>query len=214
MDHATGGRFILGLGAGWYEPEHTPFGIPFPPMPRAVRSVRVAASHVIRALFSDAAGDRAGVTRAEPVLSARRGHQRSAAADPGRAADLARRPEAPRDRPRRRGGPGLAPAGGTARQDADGPGLLRRSARCAACARWPRSAAIRPGSPSSPRSRPARRRPTRQGALAAGPEAARTRRDAHHRGHRPRSSGAAGVDAVAEEVAQPLRAGLDELASR
>ena len=33
MDHATGGRFILGLGAGWFEPEHTPFGIPFPPMP-------------------------------------------------------------------------------------------------------------------------------------------------------------------------------------
>ena len=23
LDHATGGRFVLGLGAGWWEPEHT-----------------------------------------------------------------------------------------------------------------------------------------------------------------------------------------------
>ncbi len=33
MDHATGGRFILSLGAGWHEGEHRPFGIPMPPMP-------------------------------------------------------------------------------------------------------------------------------------------------------------------------------------
>ena len=33
LDHATGGRFILGLGAGWFDPEHSPFGIPFPSMP-------------------------------------------------------------------------------------------------------------------------------------------------------------------------------------
>ncbi len=33
LDHATGGRFIVGLGAGWHDGEHTPFGIPMPPMP-------------------------------------------------------------------------------------------------------------------------------------------------------------------------------------
>ncbi|MFI6686460.1 LLM class F420-dependent oxidoreductase [Streptomyces sp. NPDC050485] len=29
-DHMSGGRIELGLGAGWYEPEHTAYGIPFP----------------------------------------------------------------------------------------------------------------------------------------------------------------------------------------
>jgi len=31
VDHISGGRLELGLGAGWYEPEHTMFGIDFPP---------------------------------------------------------------------------------------------------------------------------------------------------------------------------------------
>lgn len=29
LDHVTGGRTVIGLGAGWYEREHTAFGIPF-----------------------------------------------------------------------------------------------------------------------------------------------------------------------------------------
>jgi F420-dependent oxidoreductase-like protein len=29
VDHIAGGRTILGIGAGWFEPEHTSFGIPF-----------------------------------------------------------------------------------------------------------------------------------------------------------------------------------------
>ncbi|MGH2465306.1 MAG: LLM class flavin-dependent oxidoreductase, partial [Candidatus Limnocylindrales bacterium] len=62
MDNATGGRFILGLGAGWFEPEHTPFGIPFPPMPE--RFDRFASGvQVIRALGSPAALTPAGVGR-------------------------------------------------------------------------------------------------------------------------------------------------------
>jgi alkanesulfonate monooxygenase SsuD/methylene tetrahydromethanopterin reductase-like flavin-dependent oxidoreductase (luciferase family) len=32
LDNVTGGRFILGLGAGWHEGEHDQFGIPLPPM--------------------------------------------------------------------------------------------------------------------------------------------------------------------------------------
>jgi F420-dependent oxidoreductase-like protein len=31
VDEMSGGRVELGLGAGWYEPEHTAYGIPFPP---------------------------------------------------------------------------------------------------------------------------------------------------------------------------------------
>lgn len=65
MDHATGGRFILGLGAGWFDPEHTPFAIPFPPMPERFDRFE-SAVHTIRALFSDEATTTAGVTRADP----------------------------------------------------------------------------------------------------------------------------------------------------
>jgi alkanesulfonate monooxygenase SsuD/methylene tetrahydromethanopterin reductase-like flavin-dependent oxidoreductase (luciferase family) len=32
LDHATGGRAVLGLGAGWFEREHQAFGYEFPPV--------------------------------------------------------------------------------------------------------------------------------------------------------------------------------------
>lgn len=32
VDHVSGGRAELGLGAGWYEAEHSAFGFPFPPL--------------------------------------------------------------------------------------------------------------------------------------------------------------------------------------
>src|SRR5437870_1634433 len=31
VDHISNGRLEVGLGAGWYEPEHPAFGIDFPP---------------------------------------------------------------------------------------------------------------------------------------------------------------------------------------
>ncbi|HEU4701393.1 MAG TPA: TIGR03560 family F420-dependent LLM class oxidoreductase [Conexibacter sp.] len=31
VDHVSGGRVELGIGAGWHEPEHTRLGFPFPP---------------------------------------------------------------------------------------------------------------------------------------------------------------------------------------
>ncbi|MGH2511141.1 MAG: LLM class flavin-dependent oxidoreductase [Candidatus Limnocylindrales bacterium] len=65
LDHATGGRFILGLGAGWFEPEHGPFGIPFPALPERFDRFE-SAVRVIRALGSDAARTEAGVTRPDP----------------------------------------------------------------------------------------------------------------------------------------------------
>lgn len=67
LDHLTDGRFILGLGAGWFEPEHLPLGIAFPPMPE--RFDRFEASvRTIKALFSPEAASPAGVTRADPYF--------------------------------------------------------------------------------------------------------------------------------------------------
>ena len=65
LDHATGGRFIVGLGAGWHEGEHLPFGIPLPPMPERFDRFE-SAVHVLRALWSDAARVPPGVTRPDP----------------------------------------------------------------------------------------------------------------------------------------------------
>ena len=61
LDHATGGRFILGIGAGWHEGEHEALGIPLPPMRE--RFDRLEGSlRVLRALFSDEARRPPGVT--------------------------------------------------------------------------------------------------------------------------------------------------------
>jgi alkanesulfonate monooxygenase SsuD/methylene tetrahydromethanopterin reductase-like flavin-dependent oxidoreductase (luciferase family) len=65
LDHVTGGRLIAGLGAGWHEPEHTPFGIPFPEI--VERFDRFESSlAVVRAMFSDEARQLPGVTRPDP----------------------------------------------------------------------------------------------------------------------------------------------------
>ena len=71
LDHATSGRFVLGLGAGWFEGEHEPFGLELPPIgPR----IEGGASSL----------------RKSPI-------QRSPAVHPGRSADLPGRPGAARD---------------------------------------------------------------------------------------------------------------------
>ncbi len=65
LDHATGGRFILGLGTGWHEGEHAQFGIPLPPMPERFDRFEHAVE-VLKALFSPAAAAPPGVTRPDP----------------------------------------------------------------------------------------------------------------------------------------------------
>jgi alkanesulfonate monooxygenase SsuD/methylene tetrahydromethanopterin reductase-like flavin-dependent oxidoreductase (luciferase family) len=42
VDHISGGRLEFGLGAGWFEPEHAMFGIPFPPPGELVERFREA----------------------------------------------------------------------------------------------------------------------------------------------------------------------------
>jgi alkanesulfonate monooxygenase SsuD/methylene tetrahydromethanopterin reductase-like flavin-dependent oxidoreductase (luciferase family) len=65
MDHATGGRFILGLGAGWHEGEHAAFGIPLPPIGERIDRLESAVD-AIQELFSAAAGEPPGVMRPDP----------------------------------------------------------------------------------------------------------------------------------------------------
>ena len=61
LDNVTGGRFILGLGAGWHEGEHEAFGIPLPePGERFDRLEH--ALDVLRSLFSPAAAAAPGVS--------------------------------------------------------------------------------------------------------------------------------------------------------
>ena len=65
MDHATGGRFILGIGAGWYEGEHEPFGLDLPPMGERIDRL-VSAVEVLVAMGSADAAHLPGVTRDDP----------------------------------------------------------------------------------------------------------------------------------------------------
>ena len=67
LDNATGGRFVLGLGAGWHEGEHDAFGVRLPPMRE--RFDRYESSlRVLSALFSDAARQPPGVSLDDPFF--------------------------------------------------------------------------------------------------------------------------------------------------
>jgi alkanesulfonate monooxygenase SsuD/methylene tetrahydromethanopterin reductase-like flavin-dependent oxidoreductase (luciferase family) len=70
MDHVTGGRFVVGLGAGWHAWEHEAFGIPLPP-PRERFDRLVATVRVLRALGSPAAAAPPGVTLDDPLTPLR-----------------------------------------------------------------------------------------------------------------------------------------------
>jgi alkanesulfonate monooxygenase SsuD/methylene tetrahydromethanopterin reductase-like flavin-dependent oxidoreductase (luciferase family) len=70
LDNATGGRFVLGLGAGWHEGEHEEFGIALPPMPERFARYESAVA-TLAALFSDAARGAPGVTREDPFYPLR-----------------------------------------------------------------------------------------------------------------------------------------------
>lgn len=65
MDHATRGNFVLGMGAGWYDGEHEPFGIPLPPIGERIDRL-ISAVEAIGALMSPIAASAPGVTRLDP----------------------------------------------------------------------------------------------------------------------------------------------------
>ena len=56
LDHITGGRMILGLGAGWYEHEHHAYGWDFPSLKERCDRLEEAAE-LIRALFTKPEGE-------------------------------------------------------------------------------------------------------------------------------------------------------------
>jgi len=51
IDHVSGGRAELGMGAAWYEAEHNQFGIPFPKPGRRIRMLGESLK-IIRSLFT------------------------------------------------------------------------------------------------------------------------------------------------------------------
>ncbi|MBA2315887.1 MAG: LLM class flavin-dependent oxidoreductase [Chloroflexi bacterium] len=65
LDHVTGGRFIVGLGAGWHEREHRDYGIALPPIGERIGRLESAVD-VLKALFSAEAALPPGVTRPDP----------------------------------------------------------------------------------------------------------------------------------------------------
>jgi alkanesulfonate monooxygenase SsuD/methylene tetrahydromethanopterin reductase-like flavin-dependent oxidoreductase (luciferase family) len=70
LDNATGGRFVLGLGAGWHEGEHEAFGIPLPPMAERFERYEHAVE-MLATLFSAAALAPPGVTSDDPYYPLR-----------------------------------------------------------------------------------------------------------------------------------------------
>jgi alkanesulfonate monooxygenase SsuD/methylene tetrahydromethanopterin reductase-like flavin-dependent oxidoreductase (luciferase family) len=58
-DHVSGGRVEVGLGAGWYEREHTAFGFPFPPLATRLAMLEEQA-RVVRSLLDGEVVDHAG----------------------------------------------------------------------------------------------------------------------------------------------------------
>jgi alkanesulfonate monooxygenase SsuD/methylene tetrahydromethanopterin reductase-like flavin-dependent oxidoreductase (luciferase family) len=70
LDNITGGRLILGLGAGWHVGEHDAFGIPLPPIGERLSRLE-SAVRVIRALGSADATRPPGVTLDDPFYPLR-----------------------------------------------------------------------------------------------------------------------------------------------
>jgi alkanesulfonate monooxygenase SsuD/methylene tetrahydromethanopterin reductase-like flavin-dependent oxidoreductase (luciferase family) len=65
LDNMTGGRFILGLGAGWHEGEHRALGIELPPIGQRIDRFE-SAVRILKALFSEEAARDPGVTLDAP----------------------------------------------------------------------------------------------------------------------------------------------------
>ena len=97
LDIVTGGRFILGLGAGWHAGEHEAFGVPLPE-PRARFDEYEASLRVVAALFSDEARRAPGVTIDDPIHPLDRATNEPPPASPAGPQTLAGRPEAARHR--------------------------------------------------------------------------------------------------------------------
>ena len=61
VDHVSGGRVELGIGAGWYEAEHESYGLPFPPQRERLDELDRQLAEITRQLTE------AGDVRPKPV---------------------------------------------------------------------------------------------------------------------------------------------------
>jgi F420-dependent oxidoreductase-like protein len=61
VDAMSGGRVELGLGAGWYEAEHTAYGIPFPPLGERFERLEEQLA-IVTGLWATPAGERFSFT--------------------------------------------------------------------------------------------------------------------------------------------------------
>ncbi len=61
VDHMSGGRVELGLGAGWYEAEHRAYAIPFPPLGERFERLEEQLA-IITGLWGTPAGERFSYT--------------------------------------------------------------------------------------------------------------------------------------------------------
>ncbi len=52
VDHVSGGRVIAGLGAGWFEPEFTSYGLPFPALGERMRALEETAE-ILKRLWTE-----------------------------------------------------------------------------------------------------------------------------------------------------------------
>jgi alkanesulfonate monooxygenase SsuD/methylene tetrahydromethanopterin reductase-like flavin-dependent oxidoreductase (luciferase family) len=59
LDLVSAGRAVLGIGAGWYEPEHAAYGFPFPPPGERLDRLEEAL-RICRAMFTEEAPSFAG----------------------------------------------------------------------------------------------------------------------------------------------------------
>jgi len=82
LDHATDGRFVVGLGAGWFEGEHEPFGLALPAIGERIDRL-VSAVDTLRALWSAEAAQPPGVTRPDPFYPLRDAVSSPAPRSPG-----------------------------------------------------------------------------------------------------------------------------------
>ena len=82
LDNVTGGRFILGVGAGWHEGEHDAFGIPLPPLRERFDRFE-STLRVLAALFASDAAPGGGVTLDDPQFPLRMATNEPAAVRPG-----------------------------------------------------------------------------------------------------------------------------------
>jgi alkanesulfonate monooxygenase SsuD/methylene tetrahydromethanopterin reductase-like flavin-dependent oxidoreductase (luciferase family) len=82
LDNVTGGRFVLGMGAGWHVGEHESYGISLPPLPERYDRFE-SALRVLEALFSPGAAEPDGVTLDDPIYPLRHAANLPAPVRPG-----------------------------------------------------------------------------------------------------------------------------------